>query len=161
MPKKSKLLNDDLISFAEEELKNLGRYGVVTRRLQAIIAAGDHGIKKVADIYGISEFTLFSWIGKLRTKNIDELFPQPKKPRKSKISPNHHTIIKEWIENNPNITIKEMNLVIKERLNIEVGKSTVHRLMKKLGYSHITARPNHYKQDKEEKDNFKKNLERN
>ena len=46
-------------------------------------------------------------------------------------------------------------------MKIEVSKSTIHRLIRKLGFSHITSRPIHHKQDKEKLEEFKKNSDRN
>ena len=42
--------------------------------------------------------------------------------------------------------------------NLDVSKSTVHRAMKDNGFSYITPRQNHYKQDKKVTEDFKKNL---
>lgn len=42
--------------------------------------------------------------------------------------------------------------------SIEVSKSTAHRLMQKLGFSYITPRPVHNKQDKNKQEEFKKIL---
>ena len=64
------------------KLKKLGKYGIASKKLQAIISARTHGIKKVANIYGVSERSLSSWIKKLKTENVDGLVPKTKKSRK-------------------------------------------------------------------------------
>ena len=51
-----------------------------------------------------------------------------------------------------------MKLLVYLNVGNGISKSTVHRLMKKLGFSHITARSVHYKQDKEKLKEFKKKL---
>ena len=51
--------------------------------------------------------------------------------------------------------------MIKKEISIEESKSTVHRLLKKLGLSHIIEQSQHYKQDKEKLEEFKKNSNRN
>jgi transposase len=70
-------------------------------------------------------------------------------------------MIQKWLEKDPNLTIKKIRLLIKKEMKIEVSKSTIHRLIRKLGFSHITARPIHHKQDKEKLEEFKKNSDRN
>ncbi len=45
---------------------------------------------------------------------------------------------------------------LKKRFNLEVSKSTVHRAMRSVGFSYITPRQTHYKQDKKESESFKK-----
>ncbi|OAM06106.1 MAG: hypothetical protein TV41_04395 [Wolbachia endosymbiont of Dactylopius coccus] len=64
--------------------------------------------------------------------------------------------IERWIEENPNITIKEAKIRILEEFGLNMGKSTVHREMQKMKFSYITPRPVHYKQDKESQEEFKK-----
>ena len=44
----------------------------------------------------------------------------------------------------------------RNKFDIEASKSTIHRAMKEVGFSYITPRKNHYKQNKEEAANFKK-----
>jgi transposase len=49
-----------------------------------------------------------------------------------------------------NITAKELKKVIESDLLKTVGIATVYRLMRGLGFSYITPRPTHYKQDKKQ-----------
>ena len=57
MTKSSKLLDQDVVRIAKKELKKLGQYGYVSKKLQAVIAASEHGIQEVARIYNtISHF---------------------------------------------------------------------------------------------------------
>ena len=52
-------------------------------------------------------------------------------------------------------------MAVKEKLeqnfNLIVSKSTTHRAMKSAGFSYITPRKTHYKQDTNESVKFKKN----
>ena len=52
MARTSKLLNKEIVLFAEESLKNIGRTGSVAIKLMTIIAAEKHGITHVAKIFG-------------------------------------------------------------------------------------------------------------
>ena len=154
MAQVSKILTSDLVDKAKSSLKQLGRYGIVATRLQIIIAAKEHGITDVCRIHGISRTTLTDWIKKFNQEEVAALVNKPKKPR----SPlnEHLNIIKEWIEKDSNITAKELIIKIKERLKIQTSKTSVYRILNKLKFSYITARPKHYKQNINSHEEFKK-----
>ncbi len=159
MTQTSKLLSDELLSKAEEGLKKLGKYGVIASRLQIIIAAKKHGITQVCNVHGISRTTLTDWIKRLKKAgNIQALANQPKKPK----SPlNQHLLtIRKWIEQDSNLTAKEITIRIEEKLGLVVSTSSIYRLMKKLNLSYITPRPKHYKQKAESAEEFKKKSSR-
>ncbi|BET28196.1 hypothetical protein wCauATS_03980 [Wolbachia pipientis] len=66
--------------------------------------------------------------------------------------------VEVWIEENPNITIKEMKIRIQEKFGLNISKSTVHRNMQRMKFSYITPRPVHNGQDKSKQEEFKKIL---
>ncbi len=155
MSRTSQLITDKLAYLAEQSLKELGRSGAIARKLQAISSANKHGIKKVAEVYNISRTTLTHWIRSFKDGSLVALNPKPKKPR-SPIRAEHRIIIKEWLEQESRMTIEELRLKIENQLNIKLGKSAVHNLMKNIGFSYITPRPKHYKQDSSKQEEFKK-----
>ncbi len=156
MARTSKAISDNLFLEAKQALKKLGKKGEAGRRLQAIISAKTHGIKAVAEIFDITRMTLMSWIRKFEEESIQGLGIKPGRGPKSKLSAEQQEQIREIILSNPNIAIKELRLKIIEKFGVTVGKSTVHRIMKKLNFSYITPRPRHYKADKEKQEKFKK-----
>ena len=46
--------------------------------------------------------------------------------------------------------------MIEKKFKLKVSKSSVHNIMKSVGFSYITPRKSHYKQDKIAAENFKK-----
>ncbi|MDR1333082.1 MAG: winged helix-turn-helix domain-containing protein [Holosporales bacterium] len=50
---------------------------------------------------------------------------------------------------------------VQEICGKKISRSSMHREMQKLKYSYITPRPQHYKQDKEKVETFKKTSMRN
>ena len=150
----SKLLNNDVVSKAEMALKNLGKYGVLASRLQIIIAAKKHGITDVCRIHNISRTTLTDWIKRLKVGGIDALANKPKAPRS--LLTGHEGTIALWVEENHNITIRELIIKTQKELDIKVGQTAMRRIIKKLKLSYITPRPCHYKQDKTLHEEFKK-----
>lgn len=154
MSQVSKLLTDDVVAKAKSSLKALGKYGQVATRLQIIIAAKEHGITDVCRIHGISRTTLTDWIKRLKQEEVNAL---ENKSKKSKSPLNEHLdTLKKWVENNSNITAKELVIKIEEKLKIRISMSSVYRVLKKLKLSYITPRPKHYKQNSSSHEEFKK-----
>ena len=138
----SKFLTDDLVAKAKASLKQLGRYGSVAVKLQIIIAAKEHGITDVCRVHSISRTTLTDWIKRFSQEEVNALANKVKKPR-SPLS-EHLNTLKKWVEKDSNITARELVLKIEEKLKIQIGMSSVYRLLNKLKFSYITPRPKHY-----------------
>lgn len=156
MARKSNAISDTLYEQAKSSLKKAGRDGEVGRRLQAIISAKTHGITAVAKIYDITRATLMSWIRSFEKESVGGLRIKPGRGRKSKMGLEIEEDVRAIIKANPNIIIDQLRLRIIEKYGINIGRSTVHRLMKKLSFSYITPRPRHYKSDKDLQEDFKK-----
>ena len=154
MAKISKLLDDHVASLAESGLKKVGRYGIVANRLKIILIAKEHGITEVCRVHGISRTTLTDWIKRLSSGGSDALVNKPKKPQ----SPlnDHEDTIRKWIEENHNITVRELLVKTYDELGITVGQTSMRRVIKKLNFSYITPRPQHHKQDDSLHQEFKK-----
>lgn len=159
MRKKSKLLTTDVVELASDELKKLGSYGYISKKLCAVIASSKHGITNVAKIYDISKVTLISWIKHVRCGNLSKLAAPPERKRKTKLSNAQMEDIKSLIEADPDITIKALRIKIENLYGIILGASTVHRIITKLKFSYITPRPSHYKKDEVALEEFKKKSE--
>jgi len=152
MSQVSKLLTDEIVKFAVNGLKTLGRYGAIASKLQIIIAAKKHGISAVCRIHDISRTTLTTWIKELKEGVLEELSNKPKKPR-SALNPYLYKI-KEWVEQNHNITAKEIVVKIKESFEVNTSRSSVYRALHKLKLVHITPRPSHYKKPPNSENEF-------
>lgn len=158
MSKKSELITQDVFLRAEKALKQLGRAGKTSNKLQAITASYKHGIKQVAEVLDISRASIHRWVRLFKEKGVDGLQDSGKPPR-SKLKPEQKEIIKKWLEQNPSATIKDLRIRIKKEFGIEVGKSSIHRAIISLGFSYITGRPKHYKSDVLQQEAFKKKLQ--
>ncbi len=157
MPKISKIIDEAMVLKAEKALRQIRGCGVAALRLKAIIASSKHGLKKVAEVYDINRGSLHRWIGLFRDKGALGIENIGKPPR-SKLSSAQKEEVAFWINEDSAITIKKLKILIKERYDIDIGKSSVHRMLQKLGFSHITGRKRHYKSDQSSQEEFKKNL---
>ncbi|WP_341822251.1 IS630 family transposase [Wolbachia endosymbiont (group A) of Clivina fossor] len=159
MAGKSKAIGEELYNKCNLELKKHGIRGEIGRRLQAIISAKEYGITKVVQIYRITRTTLMKWITRFKEGGVNAFKIQPGRGVKPKLSYKQQEEIKNVIaEEGANLTAKKLKIIIEKMFSIEVSKSTAHRLMQKLGFSYITPRPVHNKQDKNKQEEFKKNL---
>lgn len=152
----SKLLEDSVVEYAIKNLKKIGKDALLGRKLQAVISAKKHGISKVAEVYDISRTTLTSWIKHLRNEDLDKLKAPPERKKKSLLNDEQRLGIRKWIEQDSQVTIDKVRQRIEDEFGLKIGRSTVHREMKKLGLSYITPRPKHFKQDENQVAEFKK-----
>lgn len=156
MTSSSKLLSDQVVEKAKSQLQKIGKAALMSRKLEAVISARKHGITQVAKIYGITRTTLTSWVKHIKNDKIDRLNAPAMRKRKSKLNDSQRSRILEMIMNDSQLTIKAVQIKIKELFDLEISKSTVHREIKKLNYSYIKPRPKHFKQDQNKVDEFKK-----
>lgn len=152
----SKAISDELYNKAKDALQEVVRSGDVSRKLQAIKSAKEHGISKVADIFGISRVALMSWIKAFSMFGIDGLKLQDGRGRKHILSDPEIEQVKRWVEGDSGLTIKAARLKIEESFFKKLSNGAVHNLIKRLGFAYITPRPSHYKKDTSSHEEFKK-----
>jgi len=146
MSRPSKLLTQAVVDLSELSLKRLGRTGLVSIKLRAIISAHTHGISAVALVFGITKATLISWIKHVKEGSLDLLSVQKGRGPKSILKLSHKEKIKQRMLDDSQITIDKMKQRLLVEAGLDVSRSTVHRAMKSVDFSYITPRPRHYKQ---------------
>ncbi len=161
MALRSKLLDEKVVESAKAMLKKVRNNAYVTKKLNAVIAAKKHSITAVAKICCISRTALTAWIKHLKFNREEKLFAPPQRRRKTRLNQSQREQVEAWIQENPNITIKEMRIKIQERFGLDISKSTVHRNMQRMKFSYITPRPVHNGKDKSKQEEFKKKSQRN
>lgn len=149
-------LNESLIAQSKQKLKEIP-FSKVTVKLKAIAALENNSILKVAQVFSVQRNTIKSWIKNFNNNGVEGLELKIKSPRKSKLNNRQIEDLQAWIKSNQgNFTLLKIQKVIKERYGVEISHNGVWKMLKRLNYSHITARPVHYKQDKEKLEEFKK-----
>lgn len=155
------IIDQTLTQKAQDLLTELNSEGVVANRLKAIIASFNHPIKTVADIFDVDSTTITRWANKLKKSGIKGLVNAPKHLDGIIVKSEHRQQVQRWMRSEPNITIARIKIKLEEQFGIKISPATVHNIMKAAGFSHITARSVHYKQDIEKREEFKKNSNRN
>jgi transposase len=149
-------LDDELLISAQEELKKIDGNALIARKLSAIIAACKYGITEVAKIYDITRKTLLFWIKNFRECKLEHLKAPPNRHRKSILDDSDRAVLRNLIEENSQVTINFLVQKILEIRGKKIGKSSMHCEIQKMKFSHITPRPQHYKQNPEKVETFKK-----
>jgi transposase len=154
MPKT--IISEETYIKAQNELKRIKVEGTLFKKLQAVKLAYEHGIKETAKFLNIFPVSIRNWARLINRDEIDSLKIGSKHRDGIKLKKHHRAKIKEWLAKDPNTSIADVRTRIKNQFNLEVSESTIRRAMKDGGFSYITPRKNHYKQDKEMVENFKK-----
>jgi transposase len=153
------VINEQHIALARSNLREIGKSGVVANRLKAIIAAFTYGIKDVCKIYDVSRDTLNRWMKTFKEEGVSGL-ENDSKPSRSKLNEKEKEILKKWVEEDPSHTLKTLVAKCADELDITITKSSIHRILGKLGFAHIIARKKHYKADEQKQEDFKKTKKR-
>ncbi len=125
-------------------------------RLKAIISAWNHGITLASKILEISPKTIREWAKRFSLEGIKGLRYKPGRGRRPHVDTSKRVIIKGWLKKDPSTTLKELVIKVKDNFDVTTSISALHRTLKKLGVAYITPRPIHYKQNKKDRNEFKK-----
>jgi len=159
MPVSIKKTNSDAILLASKTLKNMP-FSAISVKLKAISSVSDNTIKKVAEVFKITDDTLKSWIKKFAENGVEGLKNKVKKPRKPKLNDDQLTQIYKWIQKDPNLTLNALKIRVKEDFFVEISQVGLWKKLKQLGLSYITPRPKHYLQKPEKIAEFKDKIKK-
>ena len=122
--------------------------------------SGEHSLV-FYDWGDVDSTTITRWANKLKKSGLKGLVNAPKHLDGIIVKSEHRQQVQKWLKSDPNITIGRVKIKLEERFGIKVSPATAHNIMRAVGFSHITARSVHYKQDMEKLEEFKKNSNRN
>jgi transposase len=151
----SKAISDELFLQAQTALKELGKTGKISRKLQAIIAAKKFGVSMDSEIFETSRQSLMTWIKNFEKDYKKGLEIKNGQGRKPITNATVKDSALQIMQKNPNTTNAELRQIIQEKHSVSMSESTANRLVKQLGLSYI--RPIHHKIDISSQDDFKKN----
>ncbi len=157
----TKAINKALYIRVVDSLKTVGKTGDVSRKLQAIKSAKEHGITMVSEVFGVSRVTIMSWIKKFDEGGIEGLKIRPGRGRKCILTEEEVIAVKGWLYDNSNLTIKAVKIKISEIFGKPLSLSTTHNVIRGLNFSYITPRAKHHKQDSSTHKEFKKKSQNN
>ena len=135
-----------------------------SRRLLALAAVLE-GMSRAdaARIGGMDRQTLRDWVHRFNARGPDGLKDNWSRGPRSRLLPEHHGELAGLVEAGPDPAVdgvvrwRRVDLrVIAERFGVAYHERHVGTLLKRLGFSHVSARPRHPKQDAARIEAFKK-----
>lgn len=155
--RKTKAISDELFESCKLALKEQGVQGENGRRLQAIMSAKEYGVKEVSKIYNISRETLMRWIRKFKEGGVEAFAVDVGRGAKNKLTQEELKELEEYIvKEGATLSSLKFKLYIEKEYGVVFSVSSAHRIMIKLGFAYITARPTHPKKDLTKQAEFKK-----
>ena len=155
---------DDLRRFATR-----AKTGAQARRLLALAAVVD-GMSRAeaARIGGMDRQTLRDWAHRFNQLGPDGLIDIKPSGRPPSLSDEQKQILKQLVEDGPDPETDgvvrwrcvDLKRVVRDRFGVDLSEVSVGRVLKRLGFSRISARPQHPMQDPEAIDAFKKTSRR-
>jgi transposase len=84
--------------------------------------------------------------------------------RPAKLTPEHRRELRQVVEDGPQKHDRDLvrwrradlALVAKQRFDVDCHQTTIGRMLRQLGFSHISARPRHPEKDEQAAEDFKK-----
>jgi len=137
------------------------------RRLLALAAVCDGmNREEAARIGGMDRQTLRDWVHRFNEHGVQGLINIPSPGRPPKLSKEQMEELRRLVEAGPDSEkdgvarwrCVDLKRVLGERFAVDLSEVSLGRVLKKLGFSHISARPLHPKQDGEAIATFKKKV---
>jgi transposase len=127
-----------------------------SRRLLSIAAVLD-GMSRAeaARVGGMDRQTLRDWVHRFNAQGPEGLKDNRRRGNPRRLSKAQLDALSEIVETGPNRAVDgvvrwrrvDLQRVVKERYGIDYHERTIGKLLKALGFSHISARPRHPMQD--------------
>ncbi|RZI46795.1 helix-turn-helix domain-containing protein [Rickettsiales endosymbiont of Peranema trichophorum] len=133
------LITESLYVEAVRELSNLREDNRVGMRLRGIVSAKEHGVNVVSKVFNITTNTLRAWVKGYRDNGLSGLYYKPGRGRKSKLQENHCDAIKQWLEEEPNLTLSKLVVRLKEVFDLDTSSAGVYRTLLKMKLSYYNA----------------------
>jgi len=150
-----------------EELKQLFRKEKnprIAARIRAVyLAMMDKTAPEIATVLGYTRRTIQNWIYAYNRLGIEGLKESPGRGNNSRVNHDQIQWLRQRIEQGPLPEDKvcvfhaaDIKRIIKKQFGISYHVRSVRRLLKRLGYSYVSSRPEHPKSDPDERETFKK-----
>jgi transposase len=143
--------------------------GGQARRLLALAAVRD-GLNRTeaARLGGMDRQTLRDWVHRFNQHGLDGLIDLKPSGRPGKLSDEQKEVLRQLVEAGPDRQkdgvarwrCVDLKRVVGQHFGVDLSEVSLGRVLKKLGFSHISARPRHPVQDPQAIAAFKKTSRR-
>ena len=135
------------------------------RRLLALAAIGDGKTRaEAARIGGMDRQTLRDWVHAVNARGLDGLINRKAPGRKPKLSVEQREAVRTIVGTGPDPEVDgvvrwrcvDLRGIINKHFGVDPDAVSIGRLLKALGFAHVSARPRHPQQDNDAIGTFKK-----
>lgn len=156
--------------YSGDDLRRLAckaRHGGQARRLMALAALADGKNRAEAAAVGLMDRqTLRDWVIRFNVDGPEGLIDKPAPGRPPKLTPAQKQEMRQWVEEGPGrhdprlVRWRRADLaeVVRDRFAITCHATTIGRMLRELGFSHVSPRPRHPEKDDQAAAEFKKTL---
>ena len=158
-------LRDNYSAFELRDLARKSRDAKQARRLMALAGIADGLSRTNAAAIGLMDRqTLRDWVHRFNEQGPDGLIDRKSTGPKPKLTAGQLARLKEIVTAGPDPEVDgvvrwrcaDLVKLVKTRFGVDYHESSIGKLLRSLGFSHISARPRHPKQDPETIEAFKK-----
>lgn len=160
-------LREDYSADDLRRLASKARHGAQTRRLMALAALADGQSRAEAAAVGLMDRqTLRDWVIRFNADGPAGPIDKSSPGRPPKLTPAQKQEVRQWVEEGPGphdprlVRWRRADLAgaIEDRFAITCHPTTIGRMLRELGFSHVSPRPRHPEKDDEAAEEFKKTL---
>ena len=164
MARPKTVFSESLASRAKADMVSLGNHKIL-QKLQAIVAATSFPIETVAQIMGVAAESIWRWAKAYQKNGLEGLYPQPKKPRSSKLALAQKDTVLAWIDERQNSagervhwTLERLQYAIMQEFGVTLSVPSIWVWLRKENRVLKVPRPRHAKADIQAQEAFKKTL---
>ena len=139
--------------------------GAQARRLMALAAVAEGKSRTEAAAIGLMDRqTLRDWVVRFNAEGAPGLIDRTSPGRPPKLTPSQQQDLRQVVEDGPEKHVPDLvrwrradlAAVIKDRFAVDCHATTIGRMLRQLGFSHVSPRPRHPEKDDQAADTFKK-----
>jgi transposase len=158
-------LRDDFTASTVRDVAGRAKDATQVRRLLAIAAVYDGMDREAAArIGGMDRQTLRDWVHRFNALGPEGLVDRWAGGPKPRLTPEQKEELARLVEAGPDLATEgivrwrclDLKEEIRKRFGVDYHERTVGKLLKELGFSHVSARPRHPRQKPETVEDFKK-----
>ena len=162
MARPKSVFTESLAASAKADMVSLEHHKIL-QKLQAIVAATSFPMEIVAQVMGVAAESIWRWAKAYQKNGLEGLYPQPKKPKPSKLTPAQKDDVLAWIDERKNPageqvhwTLERLQYAILQEFGVTLGINTIWVWLRRQNRVLKVPRPRHSKADMQAQEAFKK-----
>ena len=162
MARPKSVFSPSLAATAKADMASLADHKI-HQKLQAIVAATSFPIETVAQVMGVAAESIWRWAKAYKKDGLPGLYPQPKKPKPSKLTPAQKKEVLVWIDEcrkpageQMHWTLERLRHAIMEEFGVRLGITSIWVWLRRENRALKVPRPRHTKADLHAQETFKK-----